>query len=67
MAIVAGAFRMEENIRQYIGANVVRNGTMIGRLVGPFAKLGKCKVDLIDGATVALGVTVDIDLSSQDV
>jgi hypothetical protein len=42
-AIVKGVFRMEENVRLYAGARVVC-GAVEGTLIGPFGKLGKCKV-----------------------
>jgi hypothetical protein len=42
-AIVKGVFRMEENVRLYAGARVVC-GAVEGALMGPFGKLGKCKV-----------------------
>lgn len=43
--IVSGAFKVEENIRLYIGSKVYCNNCIsIGELTGPFAKLGKCKV-----------------------
>ena len=46
---VKGAFRMEENIRLHTGAVAVSgaldNGICaVGSLVGPFGKMGKCKV-----------------------
>jgi hypothetical protein len=60
--IVKGAFRMEENIRNHVGAPVILpsasggsivalpgftcSGGHIGKLLGPFGKLGKCKVKL---------------------
>ena len=44
MCIVKGAFRMEENIRLYIGKQVIGPNGENGHLIGPFAKLGKCKV-----------------------
>jgi hypothetical protein len=63
VAIVSGAFKMEENIRQYIGAAVTMNGSIIGSLVGPFAKLGKCKVNLMEGLEVVAGSSVEILLT----
>jgi hypothetical protein len=63
VAIVSGAFKMEENIRQYIGAAVTMNGSIIGSLVGPFAKLGKCKVNLMEGLEVVAGSSVEIRLT----
>jgi hypothetical protein len=45
VAIVSGAFRMEENIRLFAGSSVVdANGCVVGEMIGPFAKMGKCKV-----------------------
>ena len=49
IAIVRDAFRMEENIRTYIGSKVECNTSSAqilyaGELVGPYAKMGKCKV-----------------------
>lgn len=48
-AIVAGAFRIEENIKLHGGAKVRGPGGEIGELKGPFAKLGKCKVAFPEG------------------
>lgn len=62
VAIVSGAFRMEENIRLHIGATVTLDGKEVGQLVGPFAKLGKCKVNINNSAEVSVGVTVEIAL-----
>ena len=47
--IVSGAFQMEENIRVYIGSSVEGPSGQIGELVGPFAKMGKCKVKFAQG------------------
>ena len=49
IAIVSGAFTMEENIRDFAGCEVLakdveHNSSITGTLLGPFAKLGKCKV-----------------------
>ena len=61
VAIVAGAFRMEENIRKAAGARACLRGTPgEGALVGPFAKMGKCKVRFPAGTDVAAGHVVDI-------
>lgn len=43
-AIVKGAFRMEENVKLFVGARVVTAGGQEGQLVGAFGKMGKCKV-----------------------
>ena len=58
IAIVTGAFKMEENIRTHVGAVVKLAGGLLestactGRLLGPFAKAGKCKVEF-DGCEAA--------------
>ena len=44
IAIVKGLFTMEEDIRVYSGALAVTNTNCNGEVVGPFGKLGKCKV-----------------------
>jgi len=44
VCIVKGAFRMEENIRIFTGKQVIGPNGEVGQLLGPFAKLGKCKV-----------------------
>jgi hypothetical protein len=51
-AIVAGAFRMEENIRLVVespGTTVTGPNGERGELIGPFGKLGKCKVKFAEG------------------
>ena len=65
LAIVSGAFSMEEDIRSHAGSQVhivvegVQKG--VGVLIGPFAKLGKCKVRLEEKYDAALlGATVII-------
>ena len=63
---VKGAFRMEENIRLHTGAVAVsgalENGVnSVGSLVGPFGKMGKCKVKFEKvGQAGAVGDTVHI-------
>jgi hypothetical protein len=47
IAIASGAFKMEENIRLYLGAKVYFQDKEIGEVIGPFGKLGKCKVKII--------------------
>jgi selenocysteine-specific elongation factor len=44
LAIVSGMFGMEENIKSYIGAKASGPQGQKGELLGPYAKLGKCKV-----------------------
>ena len=65
VAIVTGAFSREENIRKYKDSKVrVIGKNVSGLLVGPFAKLGKCKIGFLDGVHIALGDTVEIDISA---
>lgn len=47
MTIIVGIFTQEENIREYVGskASLSDDADCIGRLIGPFAKMGKCKVE----------------------
>jgi hypothetical protein len=68
-AIVVGAFTMEENIRIYSGSAVRIGGTPLrggatGTLLGPFAKLGKSKVQLPCSLDVSVGMLVEIVLTS---
>jgi hypothetical protein len=52
---------MEENIRAHVGAVVFavisssettnKDVSVVGRLMGPFAKAGKCKVELLAGVS----------------
>ena len=66
MAIVTGAFRMEEDIKKYAGAEVAGPQGQRGELKGPFAKLGKCKVSFPQGLPAeAQGATVQIFLPQQ--
>ena len=46
IAIVKDMFTKEENIKEYIGMEVLsEDGTSIGKIVGPFAKFGKAKIE----------------------
>jgi len=60
MIVVSGAFRMEENIRDYISSSVEGPDGQVGELVGPFAKMGKCKVKFAQGFTGVEGSSVSI-------
>jgi hypothetical protein len=53
-AIVSGAFRMEDNIKLHIGVPVRGPNGEFGELVGPYAKMGKCKVRFPNGISPAL-------------
>jgi hypothetical protein len=65
IAIVEGAFRMEENIRTYAGAKAKGPAGESGELLGPFAKMGKCKVRFEAGCSGPVGGEVEILLSSS--
>ena len=68
VAIVSGAFTMEENIQEHKGTVCLAvhsaSGSTIaeGTLIGPFAKMGKCKVSFVQVAkeVLAPGVMVII-------
>lgn len=65
IAIVSGAFRMEENVKAFTGA-VARAGQEEGLLVGAFGKMGKCKVRFVDcGNRVAVGGMVRIFIEGE--
>lgn len=59
VAIVKGAFRMEENVRQFADC-VARCGGLEGRVTAPFGKLGKCKVRFPPGSVCEAGASVSI-------
>ena len=44
MAIVSGIFTMADDIRSHVGAKALGPDGEEGELVGPYAKLGKCKI-----------------------
>ena len=63
VAIVVGAFRMEDNIRQYKDAPAhIRGKEISGELSGPWAKLGKCKIVFPLGINVTVGDVVEINI-----
>jgi hypothetical protein len=64
IAIVKGAFRMEENVRQYAGC-AAACGDVQGQLTAPFGKLGKCKVRFPPGTVCGVGETVSIMLPAS--
>jgi hypothetical protein len=64
IAIVKGAFRMEENVRQYAGC-AAACGDVQGQLTAPFGKLGKCKVSFPPGTVCVVGETVSIMLPAS--
>jgi len=60
IAIVTGAFRMEENIRLYVGSQVLGCNKSVGSLTGPFAKMGKCKISFPNGCAEMIGGEVEV-------
>ena len=70
-AVITGAFTMEENIRIYTGSTVRVVGTTSecmtsGTLLGPFAKLGKSKVQFTSSLHISVGMPVEIFLTSPN-
>ena len=64
LVIVSNAFKMEDNIKLYVGAPVRGPNGEPGELVGPYAKMGKCKVKFPNGIKeVCLQQTVEILIS----
>ena len=63
VCITSGAFRMEENIREHIGAIATTSSGKSGSLVGPYAKMGKCKIEFSDSTGIMIGENVLIVLS----
>ena len=57
-AIVKGAFRMEENVKVFVGARVMTSDGKEGQLVAPFGKMGKFKVKFEAGCAGPLESTV---------
>jgi small GTP-binding protein len=66
IAIVSGAFRMEEKIRDLAGSQAKVHGhhPITGTLLGPFAKLGKCKVSFPLDSMISIGMSVEITVST---
>lgn len=66
IAIVSGAFTMAEKIRDLAGSPAKTQGhhPIAGTLLGPFAKLGKCKVSFPSDSIISIGMTVEITISS---
>ena len=62
VCVVSGAFRMEEDVRRYAGSECYGPQGVRGRLLGPFAKMGKCKVALPDADSYHPGEEVSIEL-----
>ncbi|CAM9216778.1 unnamed protein product [Ectocarpus fasciculatus] len=63
ICIVSGAFRMEENIRDHVGAVATAPSGLTGSLVGPYAKMGKCKIEFSSTTGVSVGDTITISCS----
>ncbi len=63
VAIISGAFHMEENIRDYVGSTAVGPDGETGEVLGPYAKMGKCKVRFPDGLKGHVGMEININIS----
>ena len=67
LVIVQGLFSMEENIKLYIGRTCEGPDGLTGVIIGPFAKMGKCKVhfeqskDAGQGRAIVAGMEVVLD------
>lgn len=63
LAIIAGFFAPEIDIRQKVGWKVTIVGTNeSGTIVGPFGKAGKCKVAFDDGISAGVGTKAKLVL-----
>lgn len=62
VVIVTGAFTMQENVRSYIGSTAQCSGCGEGTLIGPFAKMGKCKVSFAKGHAPQVGDVITLKL-----
>jgi hypothetical protein len=60
--IVTGAFEAHENIREHSGASALGPNGEAGVLIGPFAKMGKCKVEFDSNAGLISGAKVFINI-----
>lgn len=61
MAIVAGLFTPEVNIRDKVGSRVRIPSTQEeGKIAGPFGKAGKCKVSFENGLTAQVGAKAEL-------
>jgi selenocysteine-specific elongation factor len=63
--IVSGAFKMEENIRLYLGAVCITEKDEIGELIGSFGKMGKCKIKISGSCTAPLQSSVKIIIEKK--
>ena len=61
LAIIAGLFAPEINIKDKVGRTVVVPGTgEEGTVIGPFGKAGKCKVEFENGISASVGDKVEL-------
>lgn len=61
IVIVNGLFRMDENIRTYIGRMVRSPANQLGEIRGPFGRMGKCKVAFPKDFSGSIGTQVEMD------
>jgi hypothetical protein len=60
VVIVDGMFAMEDNIKHFVGASCRGSAGEVGEIMGPFAKLGKCKVSFRHGFNSGLGSIIEM-------
>ena len=66
VAIISGAFKLEENIRNCVGSQVTGPNGEIGEVIGPFAKTGKCKVSFDQGCEAESGSVVQVSVQEKE-
>ena len=61
MAIIAGFFTPEINIREKVGTKVrIPSTNEEGKIAGPFGKAGKCKVSFESGLSASVGAKAEL-------
>jgi selenocysteine-specific elongation factor len=65
VVVVSGGFRMEENVRLYLGARCVTENNEIGELISAFGKLGKCKVKFSSKTEIPVQSNVKIIIEKK--
>jgi hypothetical protein len=65
VVVISGAFKIEENIRLFLGCKVINDAGEVGEITGPFGKLGKFKATFTNGCTSKVDSNVDIYLPTE--
>lgn len=63
VCIASGVFRIEENIREHVGSVAISSSGQSGSVIGPYAKMGKCKIEFPSSDQLSTGDTVTVDLT----